>query len=272
MRVLVVGSGAVATVLVQAWRAAGLVVEQRSSRLPWTDTDAFDAVMICVADRAIAEVARSAVAAGAAASGTALLHGAGALPPSEVFADVRERVGGVALCHPLLAMADGEAGRLAGATLAVAGDPTGRAVALRLAESAGGRAIVLDEQGLSRYHAAAAMVANHALALAAAGEALLCSLGIARDDAARALGKLIMSSAENWVRLGLPAALTGPIARGDCAIVARHLASLPPTLNDLYRMTGRALLDLARAKGQAPAAALDEVEALLADSPAKQEG
>jgi predicted short-subunit dehydrogenase-like oxidoreductase (DUF2520 family) len=67
----------------------------------------------------------------------------------------------------------------------------------------------------------------------------------------------------------LPAALTGPIARGDAATVARHLAALAsdPALNEIaavYRLLGRRALALARAQGRADAAALAAIAALLA--------
>ena len=263
MRLLVVGSGHVARALSAAWRATH-DVEQRPARAPWPAQRSYDAVFVAVADRAIAAVASEVVSAGAADSSTVLLHAAGALAPEEVFAALRSRVGGVALCHPLLAVADDDPARFRGAVFAIAGDARGLDVARALALDAGGKPIVLDGAGLVRYHAAAALTANHTLALVAAGVALLEGEGIARRDAEVALGRLLGSAADNVARLGLPAALTGAIARGDVAVVARHLGALPLEARALYRATGPATVALARARGGDPAA-LDRIAALFLD-------
>ena len=76
---------------------------------------------------------------------------------------------------------------------------------------------------------------------------------------------LLGSAASNVASLGLPAALTGPIARGDADTVERHLRALPPSVADLYRATGRATLAVARRRAAASPAALDRIAALLGD-------
>jgi len=59
-------------------------------------------------------------------------------------------------------------------------------------------------------------------------------------------------------------ALTGPIARGDVATVASHLAILPADRQPLYRSLGREALALARRRGLPPATAT-ALEQLLRD-------
>jgi predicted short-subunit dehydrogenase-like oxidoreductase (DUF2520 family) len=66
----------------------------------------------------------------------------------------------------------------------------------------------------------------------------------------------------NVERLGIPAALTGPIARGDAATVAGHVAALrarAPELLPLYRLLARATLPLAREKGGLSGRAAGEI-------------
>ncbi|MEZ5062299.1 MAG: DUF2520 domain-containing protein [Solirubrobacterales bacterium] len=85
------------------------------------------------------------------------------------------------------------------------------------------------------YHAAASMASNFLIALESSAAALLDAAGI--DDARELLAPLVLRSAANWAEAG-DAALTGPIARGDEATVARHLeaiAATAPELEDLYR-------------------------------------
>ena len=80
----------------------------------------------------------------------------------------------------------------------------------------------------------------------------------------------MQSTLDNLACLGLPTALTGPIARGDVYTVRRHLAALgakAPELVDIYRTLGRVTLRVARDKGLAPKKALAEVARSLARDP-----
>jgi predicted short-subunit dehydrogenase-like oxidoreductase (DUF2520 family) len=70
------------------------------------------------------------------------------------------------------------------------------------------------------------LVANGTAALAHAGVRILCELGFSRRAAERALASLLTSVAANVCEVGVPAALTGPVVRGDVATIERHLAAL----------------------------------------------
>ena len=65
--------------------------------------------------------------------------------------------------------------------------------------------------------------------------------------------------------MGLPEALTGPIARGDVAVVARHILALRPhaEIAALYRATARRVSKVAADKGRATRDALLRIAALL---------
>ena len=67
------------------------------------------------------------------------------------------------------------------------------------------------------YHAAAAIAANFLVTLESAAAELMSTAGLDRE----VLLPLATAALENWARQG-PAALTGPIARGDRRTVARH--------------------------------------------------
>ncbi|WP_269744450.1 DUF2520 domain-containing protein [Stigmatella aurantiaca] len=68
---------------------------------------------------------------------------------------------------------------------------------------------------------------------------------------------------------GLAGGLTGPIARGDAGIVARHLASLPPDAAVLYRLLSQRALLLAGPR-LAPEARTALAELLAAPSSVKR--
>ncbi|HEY2744634.1 MAG TPA: DUF2520 domain-containing protein [Polyangia bacterium] len=265
-RLLIVGGGPVARALGAALEAAD-AAPLRWSRRTDTALPSADVVVLAVRDEAIGEVAAQIMSGvDEAATPPILLHCAGALPAEEAFSGLKRRPLGVGVLHPLRALA-GAAGdaQLAGTVFAVEGDGPGREAALRLVDRVGGTPLVLEAEQLPRYHAAAALVSNHAVALVDAGVELLSSVGLQRAAATRALGALLGSTAANLERVGLPEALTGPIARGDVAVVARHLLALRPHVEiaALYRATARRVSKVAAEKGRATRDALVRIAALL---------
>ncbi len=132
-----------------------------------------------------------------------------------------------------------------------AADDVGYAVAQSLVLEMGGEPFRVREDARTLYHAALAHAGNHIVSvLADALEALRAALygqellgqelvgeqpgGIAE----RILGPLARAALENTLQRG-QAALTGPVARGDAAAVAGHLAALAevdPRLAQAYRV------------------------------------
>ena len=95
------------------------------------------------------------------------------------------------------------------------------------------------------YHAAAALASNALVALASVA-AQVSGL----SDGLKALLPLLYGAVDNLDRLGLPAALTGPIERGDISTVEAHLQALQhnPTALSVYAALGKATADVARSK------------------------
>jgi predicted short-subunit dehydrogenase-like oxidoreductase (DUF2520 family) len=132
-----------------------------------------------------------------------------------------------------------------------AADEVGYAIAQSLVLEMGGEPFCVREDARVLYHAALAHAGNHIVAvLADALEALRAALrgsellgqqcvadqpgGIAE----RIVGPLARAALENTLQRG-QAALTGPVARGDAAAVAEHLAALAqvdPELAQAYRV------------------------------------
>jgi predicted short-subunit dehydrogenase-like oxidoreductase (DUF2520 family) len=222
IEILIVGRGKVGTALARAGRRAGCHVATAShGRLP-RKIDA-DLVFLAVPDAAVASVARS-VAARATRT-TTLAHVAGRIG-ADVLAAARANGHAIATCHPMVSFADTRRPpSLAGASFVAAGDRRAIATLRRFAKILGMHLVHADVHGPA-YHAAAALVANGTAALADAGVDILAALGITRRDAANVLAGLLRSVAENVEHVGVPEALTGPIARGDAATVRLHRAAL----------------------------------------------
>jgi predicted short-subunit dehydrogenase-like oxidoreductase (DUF2520 family) len=111
--------------------------------------------------------------------------------------------------------------------------------------------VQLDAANLALYHAGAVMASNYVVALADAAQTLLVQAGVPSAQALPALIPLLTSVVQNLAQLGLPAALTGPVERGDVGTVEQHLRALSartPERLQLYRLLGRDVLRLARQK------------------------
>jgi predicted short-subunit dehydrogenase-like oxidoreductase (DUF2520 family) len=221
-----------------------------SGELPATVSTS-DVLIIAVRDTRIREIAQRLLAEQRLRKGQVVLHTAGSRPSAEVLADLRPHVSGVGTLHPLIAVteAPGVMESLAGAAFGIEGDPEALRRARRLVRFMGGRVLNLTPQTMALYHAGAVTASNYVVALADVARSLLVAAGIPDEEALPALLSLMSSAVRNLVELGLPSALTGPVARGDVESVEKHLEALTarsPENLDLYQRLGRQVLRIAR--------------------------
>ncbi|MFO0613982.1 MAG: DUF2520 domain-containing protein [Polyangiaceae bacterium] len=271
MNVLVVGAGKVGRALALRLREAGASVSVvRARSVARRKGFGADLLIVAAADPWVARVARTIVdrleAAPRALRPAAVVHVAGGLglEALDAFRSVSIPVGQM---HPLLSFA-GAPPALDGATMRVDGDPGAIRAAREVARLLGMVARRFERLPPAAYHAAAALVANGAVGLVGAAASALALHGVPRDVAARMFGRLLASVAENVSGLGLPAALTGPVRRGDAAAIERHLAHLDGSVK-LYRAVVTAQLGMARELGEATESALDRIEELVRANPKK---
>lgn len=169
-----------------------------------------DLLVVATPDAAVADVA----ARVAPVAATVVAHLAGSLTLDALAPHPRR-----ASLHPLRSIPAPDT-PLAGAWFAVAGDPLARAAV----DAMGGRAVDVPEVARTAYHAAATIASNHLVALLAQVERVAAAAGVPLE----AYLDLVRGTVDNVERLGPVPALTGPVARGDWATVARHLAALDP--------------------------------------------
>lgn len=267
MKVFVFGAGKLGRAFAAALRKAkcGVVLRAARDGLPKKNIEA-DVVVLAVRDRDVRPTAEKLRDAGIVPKRAVCVHVSGALD-AEPLAPLRAVCAGVAQMHPMIAFASTDhAPSLKGGHVHVQGDAAAVKRAEQIAKLLGMKARTFPRLDTVGYHAAAGLVANGAAALAALGAELLVRAGVPRDVAPHLLGPLLASVADNVEALGFPAALTGPVRRGDAAGVEKHLAVLReklPAAIPLYIASAEAQLPLARSIGDAPEYAFTAIEAFL---------
>ncbi|MGE5380869.1 MAG: DUF2520 domain-containing protein, partial [Methylocystaceae bacterium] len=108
---------------------------------------------------------------------------------------------------------------------------------------------------------------NYLVTLIDFGTRFLESTGMPRATAQKALMPLIQGTINNIGHIGIPRALTGPIARGDLNTVTKHLnclESLAPDLLKLYSWLGYYTAEVAERKGSINEAKMDDFKVVFA--------
>jgi predicted short-subunit dehydrogenase-like oxidoreductase (DUF2520 family) len=207
-RAQVIGAGRVGSAMAARLRERGLDLSSDDPEL----------VLLCVPDRAIAEVAAS------LDPGPWIAHVSGATPLAAL--DPHERRFGL---HPLQTFTrDRGAEQLDGAFAAVTAEsPEAGEVGVWLARTLGLEPFPLADEKRAAYHAGAAIASNYLVTLRRAAGSLLEAAGAPPD----ALDPLMRRTIENGFEL------TGPISRGDWKTVDAHRAAIRaerPELEPMY--------------------------------------
>jgi predicted short-subunit dehydrogenase-like oxidoreductase (DUF2520 family) len=159
--------------------------------------------------------------------------------------------------HPLQSFAgqDMAIENIPGSVFSIEGDPAAYDIAVAIVEALAGEYFFIDQQSKPVYHAGACAVSNYLVGLMHLGVQLLISAGVPEELAGKALLPLLKGTVHNLETMPLPAALTGPIARGDAETIEKQLSAmdeLAPEMVSLYRALGLYTLQVAEAKGTDP--------------------
>jgi predicted short-subunit dehydrogenase-like oxidoreductase (DUF2520 family) len=218
--------------------------------------DEVDLLFLTVPDDAVADVA----AGLRLYAGQGLVHTSGALPAA-VLEAARGAGSTVASFHPLVAFADVDRSlaALRGATIALEGDESLVSLLAELATEMGAQPVRLPPGGKAAYHAAAVLSAGGLVGLLDAIAELGRGAGLDERGSLAIYAPLIRQSLLNAESLGIAAALTGPLLRGDVGTVRGHLETmrrLAPGAIELYRAAAHREIAIAQGRG-----ALDEPRA-----------
>jgi predicted short-subunit dehydrogenase-like oxidoreductase (DUF2520 family) len=207
-RAHVIGAGRAGSAIAARLRERGLALSDDGPEL----------VLLCVPDRAIADVAA------AVPPGPWVAHVSGATPLAALDPHVRRFS-----VHPLQTFTRARgAEQLDGAFAAVCAETDdAQEVGLWLARTLGLEPFMLADSKRVAYHAGAAIASSYLVTLRRAAGSLLAAAGAPPE----ALDPLMRRTIENDFEL------TGPIARGDWATVDAHLDAIRterPELEALY--------------------------------------
>ena len=254
-RIGFIGAGILGSGLALALHQAGYAVCAVSSRTLWsaevlaarlpgcealTDAqevaDAADLVFITTSDVAIGPVAESV----RWRPGQWVVHCCGALGQT-VLQPAAEQGASAGAFHPFQTFAgldgpEATAARLSGVTFAVSAEGCLEAFLQRLAGDLGGRAVVIDEELRSLYHAAAVLSCGYLVTLLQAAVEVWQAAGFSEEEGMAATLAVSRATLDNVARLGPKAGVTGPLVRGDVATVQGHLAALMPASPEIARL------------------------------------
>jgi len=215
----VIGSGRVGSAVAARLRERGYTVAP----------DEGEIVLLCVPDRAIAEVASS------IEPGPWIAHTSGATRLAAL--DPHERRFGL---HPLQTFTRARGPeQLDGAYAAVTSEtPDARDVGFWLARELGLEPFALDDSERALYHAGAVVASNFLVTLHRAAAELAQAAGAPPEALVPLMRRVIENDFE----------LTGPIERGDWETVEAHMAAIHerrPDLEPLYRALADATAEVA---------------------------
>lgn len=185
--------------------------------------------------------------------GQAMIHTSGALDAAVLLPAMAAGTQ-IGSFHPLVAFADTERAvqALRGATIAIEADDQLAAMLANMAEAIGATPVRLAPGAKAAYHAAAVLAAGGFVALLDAIVELGRAAGLDEAGSLAIYGRLIEGTLGNARALGVAAALTGPVARGDLGTLRVHLEALrmhAPRAIDLYLAAARHEVDLAESRG-----------------------
>lgn len=217
-------------------------------RLPLEDwISEADFVFITTQDGLIHSVAENLAQRGLYKPGQIWIHCSGSQSSQILKGDWKIPVKTLSV-HPLQSFADiDEALRLIpGSHFSIEGEAIQEGMAI--VQALCGIAHQIDPEKKTLYHAGAVFASNYLVTLANMAVQLFNQVGINENDALESLIPLMQGTLRNLGKVGLPQALTGPIARGDSEVVRAHLKQMPLKLEQAYKILGLSTLDVAQAK------------------------
>ncbi len=253
--------------LSSAKHTAEIIGTNKYSEVPRDITRSADVVFITTPDGIIGDACKTLAENDGFKNGAVVLHCSGA-HPSTILSSAEKSGAFIGSMHPLQSFAskDIEGNPFQGITVSVEGTDNAVTIAEKMAVDLGATCLTIPTEAKTLYHAAAVTACNYLVTLFDLAFKLIEKAGISSDQAFKVLKPLIDGTISNIEKVGIPEALTGPIARGDTETVQRHMTAIisqTPGLLPLYKTLGFYTVDIAAAKGTLTEFAVQELRKIL---------
>ncbi len=219
------------------------------STKPWDVTEEADIVLLTTPDAVIRQTAEEMAAHGRMKKDAVVFHCSGALSSTELTAltHAGAKTGSI---HPLQSFGSGNAAKnpFQGIMMGIEGDAEAVEKAWVMAKDLGATPFEIDTAGKMLYHASAVVASNYLVTLMKSAMDLLGTSGVPPEKCFDILKPLITGTLGNIENSGAVDALTGPIVRGDAAIVRAHVAAIrrdASQLLPLYKLLGKYTVEIA---------------------------
>lgn len=218
----------------------------------YADLQATDIYLIAAPDDQIAACCDSLAKSGRLSAGSIVFHCSGALS-SSILASASACGAAVASIHPIRSFAVPEkvAADFAGTYCGMEGDHAAVDVLAPIFAAIGAQTIAIKRENKVLYHAGAVFASNYLVTLLDTAVQTYAQAGIPQDVALKMMASLVRETSENVLQIGPEQALTGPIARGDIAIVVKQYRAVngwDKRYGKLYKHMGKLTAELARRK------------------------
>ena len=248
-------------------KAAELTKTTRYGQINWEITPQADIVFITTPDGIISEACMSISQHQGFKEKSVILHCSGA-HPSTILSSAKVCGATIGSMHPLQSIAaiKTENNPFQDIVVSVEGEDEAVKAARDIATALGATSYTIKTDAKMLYHASAVVASNYLVTLLDLAFKLIGKAGIEKKDAYTVLKPLIKGTLGNIENVGIPAALTGPISRGDLKTVEQHLdemQSKSPELLFLYRALGLWTIDIAKAAGTLSNATAEKLKNVL---------
>ena len=288
LRVGFIGAGRAAHALAQGLHHKGFRVTSVASRTmasaealagriegcvphvsPQDVADGCDLVFITTPDDAIEAIARD--VSWHSEMGIAHCSGAESASILEAAQGQGARIGSF---HPMqtFPMTNQGAASLSGVAFAVEGPPPLIDTLREIAHALGGWPVEIGPQHRALYHLSGFLACGAVITLMSQAAELWRAMGYTKEQGLEVLLSILRSTVDSLETQGTPAALTGPISRGDVGTVRKHLDALKaqaPSMMPLYCEIALGAVALSRDKGGIDQAKEQEITELLEDQLAR---
>ncbi|QGU00510.1 Ketopantoate reductase PanG [Candidatus Syntrophocurvum alkaliphilum] len=239
-------------------------VKCQEMALPQEVSRSVDILFITTSDSAIYDAVDTLVGHKAFHKGQIVIHMSGA-QSSEVLDKAKEFGANVLSIHPLQSFASPDMAilNLPGSIFSIEGDEKVHEIGEAIVNDLEGESFVIDRKAKPLYHAGACVVSNYLVTIIDFGVKLLESTGIPKPMATKALMPLVNGTVNNIENIGIPKALTGPIARGDITTITKHvdcLEEMAPEFMKLYSWLGFYTAHIALEKGTIDKETMEEFQ------------